>query len=201
LDLKNALEANAMATEEDKSRPRLVSHAKDGILNLHIDILTLHRESQTLGSLETTAEIQMVKRPFGATPLIRERDGSIATQLAGNHHTSLDVRNVLETNVLAIEEDKSELDQERPARDGIDNLLIDMQTLLRRNQTLGFMLTTAETQMVRQLFGATLLIEKRDGNSVTQSALNLTTRVKIRESVCGTADNSTSSPNFHSAEC
>jgi hypothetical protein len=73
---KNAQELSAMDTEVTKLRPRLERHARDGIPNLHTSTATLQRRSQTLVLLITNAETQMVKIPFGATPLIQRRDGN-----------------------------------------------------------------------------------------------------------------------------
>jgi hypothetical protein len=144
-------------------------------------MLTLLLRNQMLVSSETTAETQMVTRLFGAIPLLDPRDGKHATQLAGNHLTNLEKKNVQEINVLVIEEDKPRLDLERLVNNGILNLLIDIATLLKRDQMLDFIETTAETQIVLILFGATLQTNRRDGNSVTQLVTNTSTRVRTKK--------------------
>lgn len=82
---------------------------------------------------------------------------------------------------MATEENKPKLDLERLVKDGMLNLLTSMVTLLKRNQMLDFMVTTAETQMMKQLFGAILLQNQRDGNSVTQLVINIPTRVRTSQ--------------------
>ena len=126
---------------------------------------TLLLRNQMLVFGVTTAETQVVTRLFGAIPLQDPRDGKTAIQLAGNHLTNLVKRDVQETNAMATEEDKPRLDLERLVKNGKFKLLIDMATLLKENQMLDSMKTTAETQTVKQPFGAIPLIRERDGNS------------------------------------
>lgn len=97
----------------------------------------------------------------------------MSTPLLLRRNQNSDQKYAQETNAMAIEEDKSKPDQARPARDGINKLLTDMETLQRRNQAQVSSETIAETQMAAKLFGAILLTRRRDGNGVIQSARKL----------------------------
>jgi hypothetical protein len=60
---------------------------------------------------------------------------------------------------------------ERHAKIGLNKLLTSIPELLRNIQRLVFLLTSAETQMDTRLFGAILLIQRRDGKNVFQEHL------------------------------
>jgi hypothetical protein len=192
LDQRDAQEVNAMDTEEDKQLPLVERDAKLGNLNLLINMLTHLPKNQMLVFLVTIAEIQMVPNLFGATLLQDPRDGNTATQLAGNQLTSLEKRDALEANAMDTEEDKPRLDLERLVKNGMLNLLIDIAILLKRNQTLDSMETTAETQTVNQPFGATPQTNPRDGNSVTQLVINMSTRARTKKLDSGIQETSIS---------
>jgi hypothetical protein len=69
---------------------------------------------------------------------------------------------------MDIEEGKPKPDLERNAKHGLPNLLTSTPELLRSIQELVFGVMFAEIQMVKRLFGATLLTQRRDGNTVIQ---------------------------------
>jgi len=172
-------------------RPRLERIAKCGILNLLKSTPEHTRNIQKLAFLLTSAEIQMVTKLFGAIPLIQRRDGKNVLQgrlvlqyrLHSNQssqhvllqsqlrtqYTTLDQKNAQELNALVIEEDKPRLDLERLAKDGMLNLLTSIPELPRDSQELASGVMFAETQIMLRLFGVTLLIQRRDGNTVIQS--------------------------------
>lgn len=97
----------------------------------------------------------------------------MSTPLLLRRNQNSDQKYAQETNAMAIEEDKPKPDQARHARDGINKLLTDMETLQRRNQAQVSSETIAETQMLARAFGAILLTRKRDGSIVIQSARKL----------------------------
>jgi hypothetical protein len=100
-------------------------------------------------------------------------ESSMSTPLLLRRNQNSDQKYAQETNAMAIEEDKPKPDQARHARDGINKLLTDMETLQRRNQAQVSSETIAETQMLARAFGAILLTRKRDGSIVIQSARKL----------------------------
>ena len=109
----------------------------------------------------------------------------MSTPLLLRRNQNSDQKYAQETNAMAIEEDKPKPDQARHARDGINKLLTDMETLQRRKPPPDSSETIAETQMVKRLFGAILLTRTRDGNSVIQSEArkkSMIIRVTIRVS-------------------
>lgn len=106
-------------------------------------------------------------------------ESSMSTPLLLRRNQNSDQKYAQETNAMAIEEDKPKPDQARHARDGINKLLTNMETLQRRNQPLDSSATSAETQMVPNLSGVTLPTTRRDGNTVTQSARRLMILVKV----------------------
>jgi hypothetical protein len=57
---------------------------------------------------------------------------------------------------------------ERCARTGTLKVHTSTPTLLKRNQRLVFLITSAETHLVTELFGAIPLIQRRDGKNVLQ---------------------------------
>jgi hypothetical protein len=74
---------SALDIEESKMLLNQVKLARNGHLNLHKSIQELQKSSPMEDlAIITFAETLMVsQRPFGATPLIPRRDGSIANQL------------------------------------------------------------------------------------------------------------------------
>jgi hypothetical protein len=95
-------------------------------------------------------------------------ESSMSTPLLLRRNQNSDQKYAQETNAMAIEEDKPKPDQARHARDGINKLLTDIQTVQRRNHPQVFSETIAETHQMVKLFGAILLTRIRDGNSVIQ---------------------------------
>jgi hypothetical protein len=73
-------------------------------------------------------------------------------------------------NALATEADKPRLLLVKHAKDGIANLLTSIPELPRSIQELVSGAMFAETQTMLRLFGVTLLIQRRDGNTVNQLA-------------------------------
>jgi hypothetical protein len=76
LDQKYAQETNAMAIEEDKPKPKVEEHARDGMLNLLISMEILQRRNHLSVSGETSVETQMEVSQFGAILLTRRRGGN-----------------------------------------------------------------------------------------------------------------------------
>lgn len=173
---RNAVERNAMATEENKPKQDQAKTARDGILNLLTSTTELQRNIQNSVSGTTTAETQMVPSLSGATPLIKRRDGRTVTQLLKrrrrnlkSQRKNLETRNAQESSAMATEESRPRLLQEEIARDGMSKLLTSILILQRRSQRLVLLTTTAETQMVKRQSGATRWTRERDGSSVNQS--------------------------------
>jgi hypothetical protein len=82
------------------------------------------------------------------------------------------LRNALEINVLDTEETKTRAEVEKLVRCGQINLHTSTLVDQRRGQARELKekeTTSAETQMTQTLSGATLLIQRRDGNTVIQS--------------------------------
>jgi len=83
--------------------------------------------------------------------------------------------------VLDIEESKPKLDQEDHAKLGILNHHRNITMVPTRNQVLVKKLTTAETQVVVTPSGATLLIQRRDGNTVIPSFLVILLKAQVKK--------------------
>lgn len=105
-------------------------------------------------------------------------ESSMSTPLLLRRNQNSDQKYAQERNAMAIEEDKPKPDQARHARDGINKLLTDMETLQRRDQAQVSSETIAETQIIATPFGAILLTRKRDGSTVIQSARKW--KIKVR---------------------
>jgi hypothetical protein len=103
----------------------------------------------------------------------------MSTPLLLRRNQNSDQKYAQETNAMAIEEDKPKPDQARHARDGINKLLTDIQTVQRRNHPQVFSETIAETHQMVKLFGAILLTRIRDGNIVIQSAARKTPKIRM----------------------
>ena len=112
------------------------------------------------------AETHLVIVAFGVTLLTNLRDGKIVSSI---QLRVLAQKNAVEPNVMDTEVVFQTLRVERIARNGLSKLLINMEIHHKRNQIRDSVTTiTAETQMVKRLSGATLMINPRDGNTVNQ---------------------------------
>ena len=76
---KPSKEANNRITEDANREPSLEGCAKDGVSNLLINILDRFQLAKEPREVTTIAETQMVKKESGATPLIAQKDGNIAS--------------------------------------------------------------------------------------------------------------------------
>jgi hypothetical protein len=72
-----------MATKDGRHTQEVATNANHGKLKNPTGTATPLRTSQMQDWMETTAETQMARRAFGATPWMRTSDGSTATQLYG----------------------------------------------------------------------------------------------------------------------
>jgi hypothetical protein len=94
---------SALDIEENKTLLDQAKLAKNGLLKLHKSMVEPQRSSQ-MEDLEITtfAETLMVsQRPFGATPLIQRRDGSIVIQLQRLKTTKLLVAKCLKRILIS----------------------------------------------------------------------------------------------------
>lgn len=110
--LSNAQEANAVVIEACSISPRMDTSARPGARNIHINIQGHQADIRNLALPITIAETQMVRKPFGATLLIRTKDGAIVNQLR---------KNVQEVNAKAIEDFSLKQSLVKPARLGTGN--------------------------------------------------------------------------------
>ena len=120
LELKNAAEPNAKATEENKPRPEVETHAKIGTPTHHKrEMAEMHGSRSTQNCRQTTADKSTPRAltPSGATPLTHQRDGNIVTQ-STMLQKDLDQRNAVVKDALNTEEGKRRLCQEEPAKHG-----------------------------------------------------------------------------------
>jgi len=72
------------AIEDAKQEPDLEENVKDGTHSIHTNILVEETGSMEQMGLTTNVEIQMVRKPFGATLMIQIQDGSTAILFHNN---------------------------------------------------------------------------------------------------------------------